>query len=113
MTPSPATPRPHTPLPWMGRQMTAHFAIEAANGVRVAEVNYIGRPDGSTSEDDVDFIVAAVNAYDRLRAEHAEALSALKWYGCHRSECPRRDNPTLGKCTCGLDALLVKMKANK
>lgn len=52
----------YAPLPWSYRRMRWNFAIEAANGVRVAEVRYVGRPDGSTSEDQAKAIVDAVNA---------------------------------------------------
>lgn len=52
----------NTPAPWSYRKLAKHFAIEAANGVRVAEVAFIGRPDGSTSEDTAALIVSAVNA---------------------------------------------------
>lgn len=40
----------NTPQPWTYRKMRTHFAIEAANNVRVAEVRYHIRPDGSSSE---------------------------------------------------------------
>jgi hypothetical protein len=56
----------HTPTPWVGRKAKKHFVIEAANGVRVATIRFIGRPDGSTSEDVMMLIVQACNAHDDL-----------------------------------------------
>jgi hypothetical protein len=58
----------HTPGPWLYRRMRRHFVIEAANGVRVAEVRYCGRPDGSTSETDAASIAALPELLEALRA---------------------------------------------
>lgn len=58
----------NVPTPWVYRRAITHFVIEAANGVRVAEIRFIGRPDGSTSERDARLIVAAVNKFAALAA---------------------------------------------
>lgn len=50
------------PLPWTYRRLRTHIAIEAANGVRVAEIRWVGRPDGTTSEGTARFILSKVNA---------------------------------------------------
>jgi hypothetical protein len=46
--------------PWVCRKMKWHYAIEApsAGNVRVADVRYVGRPDGSTSEREATAIAA-------------------------------------------------------
>jgi uncharacterized protein (DUF362 family) len=36
--------------PWKCRRMKTHFLVETTRGIRVAEVRYSKRPDGSTSE---------------------------------------------------------------
>lgn len=70
-----------TPLPWSYRRMKRHFVIEAANGVRVAEIRFIGRPDGTTSEDDARRIVAAVNFIETIPTEHMERDNARMYVG--------------------------------
>lgn len=59
-------PREHYCLagPWSYRKARTHFVVEAANGVRVAEVRYVGRPDGTTSES----AAAAIAALPELAA---------------------------------------------
>ncbi|MDQ0082873.1 hypothetical protein J2W35_003232 [Variovorax boronicumulans] len=54
-------PSSHVPLPWSFRRMKSHVAIEASNGVRVAELRWVSRPDGSTTEDVANFIIQQVN----------------------------------------------------
>ena len=49
----------HTPGPWKVRKLTYHFAIDAAHDVRIADVRFIGRPDGTTSEVEATLIAAA------------------------------------------------------
>ena len=71
----------HTPTPWVGRKAKTHFMIEAANGVLVAKVHYIGRPDGSTSATEVDCIVRAVNAHEALVEAARAALQQLAMMG--------------------------------
>lgn len=56
--------------------MQKHYVIEAANGVRVAEVRFSGRPDGSNSLDEVRRIVACVNFMETVPTEHMEQLNA-------------------------------------
>ena len=52
----------YAPRPWSYRRLNKHFVIEAANGVRVADIRFIARPDGTTSEAEAAAIVAAINA---------------------------------------------------
>lgn len=63
--------------------MSQHFAIEAANGVRIAEVRHVGRPDGSTSEDECIDIVRCVNLCalcDSLVEALANLAAAVEFY---------------------------------
>lgn len=57
---------PAAPRPWTYRKAKYHFKVRAANGLLVAEVRYVKRPDGSTSEDQAALICRAVN--DTLEA---------------------------------------------
>lgn len=70
----------HMATPWKYRQKAQHFVIEACNPtVAVAEVRFIGRPDGSTSELDAEFIVTACNTHDQMIAALILAGEALKY----------------------------------
>lgn len=66
--------------PWKKRKKGIHFSIESAETV-IAEVRFVRRPDGSTSEDEADLIASAptllaVNA--QLKSERDELLEALE-----------------------------------
>lgn len=68
----------HTPGPWHVRTMRPHFAVEASNGVRVADVRYIGRPDGTTSVADAALIAEAPAMLEALRDLAGIALDTIQ-----------------------------------
>lgn len=69
----------HTPGPWAHRKMRHHFAIETASRTRVADVGFIVRPDGSTSEDDARLIAAAPELLDALHQVEDALGCNLQW----------------------------------
>lgn len=100
--------------PWKKRKKGIHFSIESAETV-IAEVRFVRRPDGSTSEDEADLIASAptllaVNA--QLKSERDELLEALE--ACLKSAYPnKRDNPAMFEAFENAKSIVQKARGAK